>query len=234
MPRILVVDDDSATRSVLASWLAGPGRDIDVAENGEVALARIARNKPDLVISDVVMPAVNGFALLQKMRTAPETAGIPVILLTSLADREDRVRGLRLGAEDYVAKPVDLEELSLRADVALRLAEERRAAAASLRGRLSDVGFPSLLAFLSAERKTGVLVLTSGTRSARIALRDGEAIHAFSSESAKRGIDAVVDLFGWNDGRFELEAGPVEGDGEIGMNMMSLLLEACRRFDEHA
>ena len=114
---ILVVDDEPAVRDMLADALRMQGYKIEVAGDGQAALRDMQEMHFDLVISDVNMPKVNGFELLERMRAAGNET--PVILLTARGDRADVAVGFRAGADDYVTKPFGLEELLLR--VAARL-----------------------------------------------------------------------------------------------------------------
>lgn len=115
--KILVVDDETGVRDMLADALRMQGYSTDIAADGHAALREIHEGHFDLVISDVNMPKLNGFELLERMRaTGIET---PVILLTARGDRTDVAVGFRAGADDYVTKPFGLEELLLR--VAARL-----------------------------------------------------------------------------------------------------------------
>jgi len=102
--RILVVDDSITTRSLEKSILEAYGYGVEVAVDGLQALEAIRRNPPDLVISDVMMPRLNGFQLLEQMKNTPGMKEIPVILVTSLESREEQERGLSLGADAYIVK----------------------------------------------------------------------------------------------------------------------------------
>ena len=114
---ILVVDDEPGVRDMLADALRMQGYGVEVAADGHAALREIHEGRFDLIVSDVNMPKVSGFELLERMRaTGNET---PVILLTARGDRADVAVGFRAGADDYVTKPFGLEELMLR--VAARL-----------------------------------------------------------------------------------------------------------------
>lgn len=117
---VLVVDDDSAVLDTVADGLAVAGYRALRATNGTAALEMIRALRPDLVILDVSMPRMDGFSVLERLRTAGN--GVPVIVLTARHDRDDRVRGLRIGADDYVTKPFGLEELLLRVRAVLRRA----------------------------------------------------------------------------------------------------------------
>jgi two-component system chemotaxis sensor kinase CheA len=102
--RILVVDDSITTRSLEKSILEAYGYEVEVAVDGLQALEAIRHNPPDLVISDVMMPRLNGFQLLEQMKNTPGMKEIPVILVTSLESREEQERGLSLGADAYIVK----------------------------------------------------------------------------------------------------------------------------------
>ena len=115
--KILVVDDEPGLRDMLADALRMQGYKTEVAGDGQVALRDMQETHFDLVISDVNMPKVNGFELLERMRAAGNET--PVLLLTARGDRADVAVGFRAGADDYVTKPFGLEELLLR--VAARL-----------------------------------------------------------------------------------------------------------------
>lgn len=118
MPRILVADDDEAIRDTVEDALHLAGYTTISARNGQEALDQIRKQRPDLAILDVNMPKLNGFELVQKLRTL----GIdtPIIFLTARHNREDVVSGLKIGADDYVKKPFGIEELLLRVSVILR------------------------------------------------------------------------------------------------------------------
>lgn len=117
---ILIVEDNTEMRRLIAHHL---GRDfrLRLAPNGRVALAAIAESKPDLVLTDVMMPELSGTDLCRKLKSDPATAGIPVVLLTSKADREHRISGLELGADDYIQKPFHARELLARIRSLIRL-----------------------------------------------------------------------------------------------------------------
>ena len=117
--RILVIDDHPEIVRLIARLLA-PLHDIITASNGEEGLQKVHDERPDLVISDVMMPKMSGFQLVERLREDPETARLPVLLLTARADGHDRVRGLRRGASDYLIKPFLPEELKARVDNLLR------------------------------------------------------------------------------------------------------------------
>lgn len=124
--RILVVDDDDDGRDALAALLEAHGYGVVRARDGSEALRTTERDSPSLVISDVVMPGVDGFELVRTLRARASSADVPVILLTGHDETTRRVEGLDLGADDFLAKPVAPAELLARVRVHLRHAERRR------------------------------------------------------------------------------------------------------------
>ena len=111
---ILVVDDEAMLRTVVGRALTAAGCTVTYAADGEEALAKLAEARPDLVVSDVTMPRVDGFELLRRVRSQAATKALPVILLTGRGDTEDIVAGMGLGADDYLVKPFALRELLAR------------------------------------------------------------------------------------------------------------------------
>jgi DNA-binding response OmpR family regulator len=115
--RVLVVDDESMVREVLARYLASEGFDVDTAEDGEQALDRFEANVPDLVLLDLMLPRIHGLEVFQRMRAG---ADVPVIMLTARGEETDRIVGLDLGADDYVTKPFSPREVVSRVRAVLR------------------------------------------------------------------------------------------------------------------
>ena len=111
--RIVCIEDDRETAELIAEELTDRGGfEIVLAYDGQEGLAAILRERPDLVLSDISMPALSGFDVLEKLSAmAPNFAHIPFIFLTALADRDNELRGRQLGADDYVLKPVDFDIL---------------------------------------------------------------------------------------------------------------------------
>lgn len=112
--QILVVEDEETLRRILKMQLERVGYRVRTAVDGEDALEKIREERPDLVLLDVVMPKLGGYETCQRIKGDMATANIPVIMLTSCTDHDDKIRGLRGGANDYVTKPYDLGELLAR------------------------------------------------------------------------------------------------------------------------
>src|SRR5215207_8841830 len=116
--RILIVEDELPMRTVLSDALAGEGYRVIVAEDGKSGLEKALAEKPDLILLDVMMPWIDGFALCAQLRKLMHTG--PVLMLTAKGRVEDRVRGLDAGADDYLPKPFSREELLARVRALLR------------------------------------------------------------------------------------------------------------------
>lgn len=123
LARILVVEDDTAIRRGLVDTLEFGGYDVVEAADGEAGLKAADGAEIDLALLDILMPKMDGMALLQALRAARPS--LPVIFLTARGEEEDRVRGLRLGADDYVVKPFGARELLARVEAVLRRSAER-------------------------------------------------------------------------------------------------------------
>lgn len=117
--RVLIVDDTHTLRSVIQVYLVGHGWEFVEATNGSEGLARARAHRPDLVISDVGMPVMDGFELCAAIRADPELRRTPVVLLTMLGDERSRQRGLLVGADAFLTKPVGPAELKRTIDAVL-------------------------------------------------------------------------------------------------------------------
>jgi DNA-binding NarL/FixJ family response regulator len=110
--KILCIEDDRETAALIAEELLDRGYDVTVAHDGREGLAAILRIMPDLVLSDVSMPAMSGFELLERLTAlAPRFSYMPFVFLTALTDRDNELKGRLLGADDYVTKPIDFDLL---------------------------------------------------------------------------------------------------------------------------
>jgi DNA-binding response OmpR family regulator len=110
--RILCIEDDRETAALIAEELVERGFDVIVAHDGQHGLSAILRTMPDLVLSDISMPEMSGFELLERLTAlAPRFADMPFLFLTALTDRDNELKGRQLGADDYVTKPIDFDVL---------------------------------------------------------------------------------------------------------------------------
>jgi uncharacterized protein (TIGR02266 family) len=234
---VVIADDERLQREAVARCFLERGDTVRMVGDGLAALSECLRTAPDLVLSDVQMPRMDGWQLLRMLRGRPALRNVPVVFLTSLASERDRLLGYRLGVDDYVAKPhvpADLLERADRAVVrAVQLAAADSAAShESLRGDVEQVSLPSLLAFLEMERKTGVLRV-GPVKNARLYLLEGRPIRVVSADlDASNASGLLMALLDVDVGRFEFVAEPVEGPDEIQMTVSGALLEHARVHDE--
>jgi two-component system phosphate regulon response regulator PhoB len=121
-PRVLVVEDEAALVTLLRYNLEKEGFDVDEAMNGEEALLQIAEHRPDAVLLDWMLPLVSGIEVCRRLRRAPATRSLPIIMLTARSEETDRIRGLDGGADDYVVKPFSPSELVARLRAVMRRA----------------------------------------------------------------------------------------------------------------
>ena len=131
--RILVIEDNPDIAGLLRHYLERSGHAVDHFDSGREVLARVRPAPPDLVILDVMLPGMDGLLVCQALRGDPATAAIPIIMLTARGEEADRIRGLELGADDYITKPFSPKELVARVAALLRRVERPVAAARILR-----------------------------------------------------------------------------------------------------
>ncbi|HUJ57843.1 MAG TPA: response regulator [Kofleriaceae bacterium] len=239
-PHVLVADDDAWILRMVATVLEKRGYSVETAVDGEEALDRALARVPDLLITDVMMPKMDGWSLVRQLRSRNELAMLPVIFLTALSSEDDRIRGFRLGADDYVTKPFRFEELDLRVAKTLRRTAQNvqdardQLSTSGLRGDLSQVGLSSLLVLIEMERKTGLLQLRAPDGvSAQVLVRDGKVVHA-RLDASEEPVDAecVYYLLTWSAGEFEFVTCVVEGVDRVNVTTTHLLMEGARLIDE--
>jgi DNA-binding response OmpR family regulator len=250
--RILVVDDDAYLLRMVSSILEKRGYDVATASDGETAFAMALAHVPDLLITDVMMPKMDGWSLVRVLRSRPEFNFMPVIFLTALASDDDRIRGFKLGADDYLPKPFRFEELDLRVSKTLRqrtVVEERTRAqivgdesdsrrAAAFAGNLRELGLPILLTLLEMERKTGILHMSddSSGQSAEIHMTGGRVVSAELIDAKGGALDeeCIYRILEWSAGRFEFLNEPVTDEPRMSASATQLLMEGAKRLDEMA
>ena len=119
--KILIVDDESASRTALEVLLRREGFEVHDASDGAAALAECTSFRPDLILLDVLMPGMSGFEVCKRIKTTPETRLIPIVLITGLSASEDRIKGINAGADDFLSKPIEFNELLARTRSLIKL-----------------------------------------------------------------------------------------------------------------
>ena len=121
--RLLIVEDDFDIATMLQIYFSSLGYEINLAPRGSEALEKTRQKMPHLIILDIMLPDIDGYEVCRCLRTQPRTSHIPIIFLTQKDERSDKIQGLELGADDYVTKPFDIEELRLRVQNAIARSE---------------------------------------------------------------------------------------------------------------
>jgi putative two-component system response regulator len=119
--KILLIDDEENNLKLLSHWLISLGYDIDLASNGQEGVKKCASARPDLVILDIMMPVMDGYEACKLIKANAETKNIPVILVTALQDRDSKLKGLSVGANEFLPKPIDQAELTMRVKNLLKI-----------------------------------------------------------------------------------------------------------------
>ena len=135
--RVLIVEDERDTRDLVLFHLEREGFQVSSASSGEEALRQVRHASPDLVLLDLMLPAMGGLEVCRKLRQDPATVALPIVMLTAKGDEVDRVLGLELGADDYIVKPFSPKELLARVRAVLRRAKPAPGAAAIAIGALA-------------------------------------------------------------------------------------------------
>jgi len=233
---VLVVDDDFATAERAARPLRERGDAVRTVSDGLHALAACLKRPPDVIVSDVQMPRMDGWQLVRILRSRPSLSATPVLLLTRHWADEERLRGYKLGVDDFIPKPFEPDDLVARIDRAVERSQRPGASPTqtkTLRGDLEQVPPASVLSFLELERKTGVLLLVN-EGAARIYVDAGRPIRieidgGRPGESQRALLARVLD---WRKGQFEFATQDVPYPDELRTSLTAILLDHARVSDE--
>ena len=230
--RVLVADDEPYVLLAIAEVLASLPASVLTARDGDEALRLARRERVDLILLDVKMPGLDGFQVAKALKTDPATAGIPLVFFSALGAPSEKIRGLELGADDYVTKPIDAQELKARVRTILRRSRPSRRPAPLGSGQLQAVSLASLVGTLEAERRTVRLLLARGDERGEVVFVDGHIARA--TQGPRQGEAAVYELLSWREGSFEMAAvDPArQTGGEVVAPNQGLLLEGARRRDQ--
>ena len=230
--RVLVVEGSPTMRAILRGHLEELGAD-DVIEcaDAEAAQLVLASSTVDLLILDWLLPGRSGLEFLTSLRSAPTFARLPVIVLSSVADKSNIVRALRAGANDYIVKPFSHATLARKVASALEKPELDRAGSPTrVFGNLAQTPAPDIVRFIASSGKTGLLEMTTRTRSYVLSFREGKLVGG--EGPGKSGEDAVLDALSLEEGYFSFRPAAVSGEENIRRPVELLVLEAARRKDE--
>ena len=233
--RVLIVEDDGLLQRKIRKLLESKGMDVDVASTGVEALQRCMKQAPDLIMSDIEMPTLDGWGLLRMVKARAALADIPFVFLTSRASETNRLKGYRQGVEDFLSKSTPPAEIIARLDRILsRVHQPSRSSDPSwgLGGDLRQMGLATLLQMLELERKSGVLEVVGpdGTISVRFCY--GQPVTAELMPDGLTGTAALFRMMDWQTGRFQFHLAEVDDTDEIGTSVSGLLMEHARVRDE--
>ncbi len=232
--RVLVADDEPYVVLAIAEVLESLPASVVTAHDGEETLRLARSERLDLILLDVKMPGLDGFQVATALKKDPATATIPLVFFSALGAPAEKIRGLELGADDYVTKPIDAEELKARVRTILRRSRPSKRAAPLGSGQLQAVSLASLVGTLEAERRTVRLLLSRGDERGEVVFVDGHITRA--TQGPRQGEAAVYELLSWQDGSFQMAAvDPAQQvGGEVAAPNQGLLLEGARRQDQVA
>src|SRR5690349_17731179 len=232
--QILLVDADTSSARLLEVSLRGAGFNIATASSAEDALGKLEHGTPDLILTEARLPGVDGFSFVRTLRGRPELGEVPVVFLTEQGALEDKLRGLELGVDDYLAKPIFVREVVTRVQLLLARKKQQRIAAEPLArtrfsGLLEDVAVVDLLQTIAVSGKSGVASVTRGERQAWLYFEKGQVIDAEVGDL--RGEEAVYRTITWTSGVFDLEFRAIDRERVIDVPYQGLLMEGLRRVD---
>jgi CheY-like chemotaxis protein len=211
------------------------GFTVTTAIHGKDALEKLQISKPDLVLTNTHLPELDGFELCRILKQDSRFGGIPFIFFTGEKSVAFRLKGLELGANDFLIPPIYMQELVMRVRVAVQRKDKERLESgdekAGFSGNLMDMGVVDLVQTFELGRKTGVIKLEGGGGGS-IYLREGKVLDAQLGRMS--GENAFYRMLNIQSGKFELIFGPVDRPEAIGVSTQGLLMEGMRRWDEWA
>ena len=232
---LLLVDADPKSLRVMEVSLKKAGFTVTSAVNGRDALEKCAISVPDLILSDTKMPEMDGFDLCRRLKQDDRFKATPFIFLTGQKSVEYKVKGLELGVDDYLTKPIYIKEIVTRVNVLLKKKEKERAERkdlkASFAGNLSDMSVVDLVQTLEMGKKSGALHVKRKGAEAVVYFRDGRIVDCALGEKLT-GETAFYRLLNWQEGEFAIEFKPIEREERIPVSTQGLLMEGMRRIDE--
>lgn len=232
--KVLLVDDNPMVLEMLRQSLAHFSSVHPLTDAAD-ALLKAIEDKPDLIIADYAMDGMDGRALLQKIKSRNASAGIPVILMASKTDINEKLKALQDTVEDFIEKPFFLKDATAKIKkVVDKILLEKMAKEAPgesvLRGNLGQMNVLDLLQSLDMGRKTCALTLTNNGDKCKMFFTDGQINHALYGDL--KGDPAVYKVLTWTAGNFEIDFAGSSEEQSITQSTQGLLLEGLRMLDE--
>nr|WP_286202501.1 DUF4388 domain-containing protein [Comamonas sp. JC664] len=229
-----MVDGDAKSLRVMEVSLKKAGFSVTTAIHGKDALEKVQISPPDLVLADTKMPEMDGFELCKTLKSDERFKFIPFVFLTSQKSVEFKVRGLELGGDDYLTKPIYIKEIVTRVKMILQKAEKERiekreTTKGGFAGSLADMGVVDLVQTFEIGRKTG-LINIQGERTGTVYFKDGRVIDA--ELGRLKGENAFYRMLNTFEGQFEVQFSALDRTERIEISTQGLLMEGMRRLDE--
>ena len=232
--KILVVDDDTNILKLLDISLTKAGYDIFVCDNAEDAIDKANSIIPDLIISDINMPEMDGIEFCWMIRENSDVPMVPFIFLSSLKDPDYEIRGYRAGADDFLSKPIDRSDLLEHVEALINRSKklqsmdtDKEKSTKGISGDLSELSLLEIIQLININKRSGILSVAT----AQLYFRDGNIIKAeYDGEKNEKAINNLVKL---KEGHFQFMNQDVDVDVEINANTMHIVMEACRLMDEN-
>lgn len=227
--KILIIDDDESTHEVLGRYLRLSGFQVLNAYDGAKGLQVAGENKPDLILLDVQMPEIDGFQSLKILKEDKELGDTQVLMLTSLDRPNLRIKGLELGAEDYIVKPFHRAELLARINAAIRRASRFKKVSNSFGGKLEDISLPELLQTMEIGKKTVCIDLVE--LEATLGIEEGTIVNVRFRDFVGRG--ALRRIFYLESGGFSLKFNELpDGIERTPMPVQGTMMDSVTYIDE--
>jgi CheY-like chemotaxis protein len=232
--KVLIVDDNPMIRAMLRQSVSEIAP-IEIATDAAEALIKIVENPPDLVVSDYQMPGMDGRQLLEKLKSRPATAKVPLILMASKTDISEKLKMVQDSVEDFVEKPFFIKDAIARIKrVVDRIALEKMARDTSsdgtLRGSLAQMNCMDLLQSLEMGRKSCALSLTNNGEQCDLYFTEGQIKHAVYGKL--KGDNAVYKVLTWTEGNFKIDFTGASKEQTTTRSTQGLLMEGLRLLDE--
>ena len=227
--KILIIDDEAVNRAILEDYLSDFGYEIYMASNGSEGVDMLAKTTPDLVLLDIKMPDKDGFQTLEEIKRSPGFANIPVLFLSALNRSNLKVKGLELGAEDYITRPFDKAELLARIRAALRRTDLQFQDGRKMEGDLSDLGLVELLQPFALGKKTAAVKLKD--IDAEVIIEEGRLVHV--RQGRFTGSDALNRILLVEKGEFSVVFNKIPANiSKIPVELMNVMMDSLAYIDE--
>jgi CheY-like chemotaxis protein/tetratricopeptide (TPR) repeat protein len=233
-PNILIIDPNTQDLQLLEISLRNMGFAVTTATNNFDALKKVEIFPPDLIISETHIEDFDGYALCRTIKENAQWAVIPFIFLSSDKNLQSKVKGLQLGVDDYLTKPIFLVELVARVRMLMQRKEresiERHESRTRFTGSIAEIGLIDIIQTVDLSKKKGVVHLARDGETGAIYFEDGNVIDAELAQM--EGDEAVYRMMRWADGFFDIEFRPIRRDRKIELSSQQLLMEGLKRLDE--